>query len=270
MNGYRAVILIILLLPIPLLFGVGGLHLISMNKLHRTAKMLDILERETFYLNNKIEQLRLIVEPVILKTFSIRNFSQGIEVLYEGKVVWKGAPEDLNMAYNIRYFGSVLLTHKDDKIIVMTSDHAFEYELKGNWDKRIAPFIEYNLQKLEPLIKAFNDKKREKMNLQVEIFRTRYDPYLLVFLSMPLISIAVEFYLLRKFGRKVEDDYVEVLKSPYIMIPTVSAYSALIILSLLYHMGTLLPIHIFIALYALLSIPSLAAVLLYYFRMHTE
>ncbi len=65
-------------------------------------------------------------------------------------------------------------------------------------------------------------------------------------------------------------DYIELFKSPYISLPTASIYLIFIYLTYLYHTGTLLPVHIFLVLYALLSIPSLIALLLYYHKSCAE
>ncbi|GEM_PF-6062499 len=124
------------------------------------------------------------------------------------------------------------------------------------------------MKKLKPLIEASNDKKAERHELQEKISRTRQDPYVLVFLAMPLVSILAMYTILSKVG--LGKDYAELFKSPYMTLPTAMVYLILIYLTYLYHTGTLLPVHIFLVLYALLSIPSIAALLLYYHEACAE
>ncbi len=252
-----------------ILMAIGGLHLLTMDQLHKDVKKLEVIDREIFYLDTKIEQLRQMIAPVVLRNFSVRNTTEGVEVLYRDRVVWRGKPGELNTTYAVEYFGKVILTGRDGRVVVMTEDGVFKYSPKGEWDRGSAYFVDYVMKKLKPLIEASNEKKAERQELQERISRTKQDPYVLVFLAMPAISILAMYALLSRID-DLGRDYAELFKSPYMTLPTAMVYLILVYLTYLYHTGTLLPVHVFLVLYALLSIPSIAALLLYYHRVCAE
>ncbi len=251
-----------------IIFAVGGLHILRMEQLYKDVKDLEVIDREIFYLDTKIEQLRQKIAPVVLRNFRVRNTTGGVELLYRDKVVWKGHPEELNTTYEVEYFGKVILTHRDGKVMVTTEDGVFKYVPKEEWDRTSAYYVDYVMNKIKPLIEASNERKAEKKDLQVRISRTKQDPYVLVFLAMPLVSIVAMYLILSKVG--LGGDYAELFKSPYMTLPTAMVYLTLVYLTYLYHTGTLLPLHVFLALYALLTIPSIAALILYYHEFCAE
>ncbi|MDK2373371.1 MAG: hypothetical protein QI197_08360 [Candidatus Korarchaeota archaeon] len=250
------------------LLVVGGVHLLTMERLHKDVKELEVIDREIFYLDTKIEQLRQMIAPVVLRGFWIQNTTEGVEVLYRDRVVWKGDPHALNTTYTVEYFGKVIITNRDGKVVVTTEDGVFKYYPKGKWDQGSAYFVDYVMKKLKPLIESSSSKKAERQELQEKISRTRQGPYVLVFLAMPLVSILAMYMVLSRIG--LGRDYAELFRSPYMTLPTAMVYVILIYLTYLYHTGILLPVHVFLILYALLSIPSIAALLLYYHEACAE
>ncbi|GEM_PF-6371676 len=110
---------------------VGGVHLLTMDQLHKDVKKLEVIDREIFYLDTKIEQLRQMIAPVVLRGFWIRNTTEGVEVLYRDRVVWKGDPRTINTTYTVKYFGKVVLTNRDGRVLVTTTDGVFKYYPKG-------------------------------------------------------------------------------------------------------------------------------------------
>ncbi len=269
MTECKVSILVALPTVMLILLIVGGVHLLTMDQLHKDVKELEVIDREIFYLDTKIEQLRQMIAPVVLRNFCIRNTTDGVEVLYRDKVVWKGDPKELNTTYTVKYFGKVILTNRGGRVVVMTEDRVFKYTPKEEWDQGSAYFVDYVMKKLKPLVEASDEKKKEKQELQERISRTKQDPYVLVFLAMPAASILAMYLVLSRID-DLGKDYAELFKSPYMTLPTAMVYLILIYLTYLYHTGTLLPVHVFLVLYALLSIPSIAALLLYYHKVCAE
>ncbi len=268
MSECKASVLVMLPAAMLIIFAAGGAHILRMEQLYKDVKDLEVIDREIFYLDTKIEQLRQTIAPVVLRNFSVRNTTGGVELLYRDKVVWKGDPKELNTTYEVEYFGKVILTHRDGKVVVTTEDGVFKYEPKEEWDQMSAYFVDYVMKKIKPLVEASNEKKAEKKDLQERVSRTKRDPYVLVFLAMPLVSIVAMYLTLSRVG--LGREYAELFKSPYMTLPTAMVYLTLVYLTYLYHTGTLLPLHVFLALYVLLTIPSIAALILYYHEACAE
>ncbi len=182
-------ILIALPAIMPILLTIGGIHVLTMYQLHRDIKKLEVIDKEIFYLDTKIEQLRQMIAPIVIRSFSIRNSTGGVGILYRDKVVWKGNLMELNTTYTLDYFGQVILTHSDGRAVVMTEDKVFKYEPRGEWNQSSAYFVDYIMEKLRPLIEASEREKAEREELQERISKTKQDPYIIVFLAMPAISI---------------------------------------------------------------------------------
>lgn len=256
--------ILMMLLAMVLLLSIGGIHILTMERIYKDVKRLDVTNREIFYLNTKVEQLRLMIAPLILRLFSVRNTSEGIEVLYRGEVIWKGELRDLNTTYDVRYYGSIILAQLHGRVQAMTPDREFRYTLKEEWSREQAYFVDYVIDNLKPMLEALEAKERFREELRERISSSMSDPYLAVFLAMPLLSIMAEYLILRRLG--LGEDYAGLMRSPYMALPTIAVYLTLAYLTFIFLNGDLLPLHLFIVLYALMSIPSLGAVFLYYHK----
>lgn len=260
--------ILVMLLAIILLLSIGGIHILRMEGIYKEIKRLELTNREIFYLDTKVEQLRQMIAPVILRLFSVRNASEGIEILYRGEVIWRGDLRDLNITYYVKCYGPVILTQLDGRALAMTMDRELRYTLKEEWSREQAYFIDYVIGEIEPMLEALEEKGKFREELRERIFSSMSDPYLVFFLATPLLSIVTEYLILRRLG--LGEDYAELMRSPYVVLPAAAVYLTLAYLTFIFLSGNLLPLHLFILLYALMSIPSLGAVLLYYHRACAE
>ncbi len=131
MSECKASILVALPAVMLIIFAVGGVHILRMEQLYKDVKDLEVIDRQIFYLDTKIEQLRQTIAPVVLRNFSVRNTTGGVELLYRDKVVWKGDPRELNTTYEVEYFGKVILTHRDGRGDGHDRGRRFQVRAKG-------------------------------------------------------------------------------------------------------------------------------------------
>ncbi len=266
MLGNKRLIMVALIIPILVIFAAGGTYLDQMAEIYHKVKKIEVLSNEMFYLNTKIDKLRELVAPLILRMFSYHKAGNVYEVMYRDVVIWKGHLNSLNITYTVKGVGQVRIAYENGDVVARFEGRPYSYELKSTWDKDTQYFVDSVVSELLDLEDAYNEDEMERNILRSEVKMALYNPMLAFFLASPLISIAAEVLLLKRLGRKILDTYLQALRNPYILLPTIAVYAVFGYLTISFHLGNLLPIHVFTVLFALLAIPSLAAPIIYYYE----
>lgn len=258
--------LIILLLSIIAIYTAFGSYFFEMERIWETSKKIDVLRNEINYLSIKADLRREAIAPLVLRLFSYSREGESIRISFAGNEIWRGDLKDLNFTYDLENFGQIRFKLEDSRVVSEIIGMPYRYTLKGFYEEELAYAVQDTLDTIGRIEKAIEKDKTNISALENELRDLSTNLFLPLFLLAPLFSIAVQFLVLRELDEGVARKYLGVLANPYIMVPTAALYASFLYLTLAFHTGTLMPLHVILVLYILTSISSIISPIIYIYE----
>lgn len=259
MRGPSVVLLLLLTASI---YAASSAYFLKMGDIWLKERRIEVLRNEILYLKNKADQYRETVAPLVLRLFSYSGEGGELRVLYAGREVWRGRPEELNLSYEVGNFSSVRVRREDSRVVASIVGMPYEYTLKPFYYEELAPVVQYALNNAGKLDEAASEDEKELAELERELRSFAEDPLVIPFLATPLLSAVAQYYALRREDPEVAGKYASLLRNPYVLLPSSAVYFSFTLITLTFHQGVLVPLHVIAVLYALTSIPSLISPIL--------
>ena len=258
--------LVLLLLSIIAIYTAFGSYLLEMELIWETSKKIDVLRNEINYLSIKADLRREAIAPLVLRLFSYSKEGDSIKIFFMGDEIWSGDLKSLNFTYELENFGQIKFKLEDSRIVSEIEGMPYRYTLKSFYEEELAYVIQDTLDIIGRIEKAIERDKANVSTLENKLRDLSVNPFLPLFLLAPLFSIVVQFLILRELDKEVARKYLGVLANPYILIPSAALYISFFYLTLAFHSGTLMPLHVISALYILTSISSIVSPIIYIYE----
>ena len=266
-KGNYAVLLLLLALIIAV-YAAASFYFQRMSDIWMKLRRMEILKNDIKYLQAQADEHREAAAPLVLRLFSYSKEDTRIKILFAGKEIWIGKPDEMNFTYEVEYFGKVRIWSEDGKFISSIVGMPYRYVLSTDYHyEEFVHAVQYYLWQMD---KAIMGDKEELSNLEKEARSLSNNPIVLIFLAAPLISIALQFISLYAIDVSSALKYSGVLSNPYVLIPTLAVYLSFAVLTFLLHSGTLIPLHTIAVLYLLTSFPSAISPIIFIYERIIE
>jgi len=257
---------LLLLFTVIITYSIFGSYFYTMDEIWRIARRMEVLNNEIFHLSTSAEREREAIAPLVLRLFAFSREDGALRVYYSGEEIWSGSEGELNITYNVEGFGYVSIRAERGRIIAST--RGYFHEIGTSHQENLSWVVKEGIEKAlameEAAVRDRNDLERMK-NLLKSI---SWSPLMFSFLLTPVISLLVQHLLLRR--ESLSGRYAELVLNPYLLIPFLSAYLMLVLLTAILNSGVLIPLHAILAAYILTAIPSLVSPILYAYERIVE
>jgi len=262
--------LLILLLLTTSIYAASSTYFQKMEGIWLRERRMEVLRGEISYLSTKADEYREAVAPLVLRLFSYSIEDDGVAVLFSGREIWRGALRDLNLTHEVEHFGLIRIGVEDSRIVASVVGMPYNYTLRTFYHEDLACVVQEALDKAGRLDDSVSKDEEELARLEEELSSFSRDPSVALFLATPLISVVLQYALLLTANQDLAGKYADLLRNPYLLLPSMAVYICFLSLTLAFHLGTLVPLHVLAVLYSLTSIPSLASPVLFAYERLME
>lgn len=268
MISEKHIALLIMLLATATVYGIFGSYYYTMEDIWRTAKRIEVLKNEIFHLSTSVEEEKEAIAPLVLRLFSYSKEDSIIRIYYGGVEIWRGSLSELNTTYNVVNFGEVHLRISNGSVVA--SAGGYSHVLNNSYQEEMLYVVENSARWIHVINDAIRRDEENLTNLKNLLSSISWSPLMFAFLLVPVASIAIQLILLRILDSSLLRKYIGVILNPYLLLPFLFIYAALILLTVMLNKGDLIPLHAIMALYVLTAIPSLASPVLYLYERIIE
>ncbi len=259
----RSLTLFLLILMIASIYAASSLYFGKMDEIWVRERRIEVLRNEILYLKNKADEYREMVAPLVLRLLSYSEEGDHFRILYSGSEIWRDGRFNVNMTYYVRNFGSILIRNEDGRIVARIFGMPYNYTLKPFYYEELVYVVQYALDNAGRLDEAVSKDEEELTKLERELATFTADPLAAIFLLTPVISITMQYALLRRIDPELAGKYASLMRNPYVLLPSLAVYASFLSVTLTLHSGVLIPLHVIAVLYSLTSVPSLISPILF-------